>query len=104
MSIVYNYISIIILIFYKLLTEALSLLEPLTDDPVNYVRQGAFIAVAMILIEQTEALQPKVKTYREMFKKTIEDKHEDAITKFGAILATGIIDAGGIKFINFLKK
>lgn len=51
----------------------------------------------MILIEQTEALQPKVKTYREMFKKTIEDKHEDAITKFGAILATGIIDAGGIK-------
>merc|ERR1712142_985406 len=75
--------------------DALALLEPLTDDPVAYVRQGAFIAVAMILIQQTEALQPKVKVYREKFKKTIEDKHEDAITKYGAILATGIIDAGG---------
>jgi len=75
--------------------EALALLEPLTDDPTAYVRQGAFIAVAMILIQQTEALQPKVKVYREKFKKTIEDKHEDAITKYGAILATGIIDAGG---------
>jgi 26S proteasome regulatory subunit N2 len=41
------------------------------------------------------ALQPKVKMYREKFRKTIEDKHEDAITKYGAILATGIIDAGG---------
>ena len=54
--------------------DALALLEPLTDDPVAYVRQGAFIAVAMILIQQTEALQPKVKVYREKFKKTIEDK------------------------------
>ena len=34
--------------------EALALLEPLADDPVAYVRQGAFIAVAMILIQQTE--------------------------------------------------
>ena len=75
--------------------EALNLLEPLCDDSIAYVRQGAFVATAMVLIQQTEELQPKVKTFREKLKKTIEDKHEDSITKFGAILATGIIDAGG---------
>ena len=75
--------------------EALTLLEPLCDDSIAYVRQGAFISTAMVLVQQTEELQPKVKTFREKLKKTIEDKHEDSITKFGAILATGIIDAGG---------
>jgi len=70
-------------------------LEPLCDDSIAYVRQGAFISTALVLIQQTEELQPKVKTFREKLKKTIEDKHEDSITKFGAILATGIIDAGG---------
>ena len=75
--------------------EALALLEPLCDDSIAYVRQGAFISTALVLIQQTEELQPKVKTFREKLKKTIEDKHEDSITKFGAILATGIIDAGG---------
>jgi len=75
--------------------EALALLEPLCDDSIAYVRQGAFISTALVLIQQTDELQPKVKTFREKLKKTIEDKHEDSITKFGAILATGIIDAGG---------
>lgn len=75
--------------------EALALLEPLTDDSVAFVRQGAFVAEAMILIQQTDVMQPKVTTFREKLRKTIEDKHEDAITKFGAIIGTGIIDAGG---------
>lgn len=69
--------------------EALTLLEPLCDDSIAYVRQGAFIATAMVLIQQTEELQPRVKTFRQKLKKTIEDKHEDSITKFGAILAQG---------------
>ena len=38
--------------FYIILKEALDLLEPLTKDPVDYVRQGAFIALAMILIQK----------------------------------------------------
>jgi len=75
--------------------EAIALIEPLMKDPVNYVRQYALIASALIAIQQTEVTCPKVKQIREAYKKTISDKHEDSIAKFGAILAQGIIDAGG---------
>lgn len=75
--------------------DALGLLEPLTSDPVNYVRQGALIASAMVLIQHTEVTSPKVKTFRELYRKVINDKHEDVMAKFGAIIAQGIIDAGG---------
>ncbi|XP_078693154.1 26S proteasome non-ATPase regulatory subunit 1-like [Branchiostoma floridae x Branchiostoma belcheri] len=75
--------------------EAVALIEPMTNDPVNYVRQGAMIASALILVQQTEAMCPKVKTFRELYTKVINDKHDDVIAKFGAILAQGIIDAGG---------
>jgi hypothetical protein len=44
-----------------LLQEAIALLDPMTNDPVNFVRQGALIASAMILIQQTEHTCPKVK-------------------------------------------
>lgn len=77
------------------LKEAINLLEPMTNDPVNYVRQGALIASAMILIQQTESICPKVKDFRTLYAKVITDKHEDVMAKFGAILAQGIIDGGG---------
>uniref|UniRef100_T1J564 26S proteasome regulatory subunit RPN2 C-terminal domain-containing protein n=1 Tax=Strigamia maritima TaxID=126957 RepID=T1J564_STRMM len=77
------------------LKEAIALLEPVTNDPVNYVRQGALIASALILIQQTEATCPKVKDFRQLYTKVINDKHDDVMAKFGAILAQGIIDAGG---------
>jgi hypothetical protein len=44
-----------------LLQEAIALLDPMTNDPVNFVRQGALIASAMILIQQTEHTCPKVR-------------------------------------------
>ncbi|XP_055937384.1 26S proteasome non-ATPase regulatory subunit 1-like [Argiope bruennichi] len=75
--------------------EAISLLEPMTNDPVNYVRQGALISSALILIQQTEQTCPKVKDFRQLYAKVISDKHDDVMAKFGAILAQGIIDAGG---------
>lgn len=75
--------------------EAISLLEPMLTDPVNFVRQGALVASALVLIQQTEVLNPKVKEFRQLYSKVISDKHEDVMTKFGAILAQGIIDAGG---------
>ncbi|XP_039296978.1 26S proteasome non-ATPase regulatory subunit 1 isoform X2 [Nilaparvata lugens] len=77
------------------LKEAIALLDPMTNDPVNFVRQGALIASAMILIQQTEQTCPKVKDFRTLYSKVIVDKHEDVMAKFGAILAQGIIDAGG---------
>ncbi|CAH1398877.1 unnamed protein product [Nezara viridula] len=77
------------------LKEAIGLLDPMTNDPVNFVRQGALIASAMILIQHTEQTCPKVKDFRSLYAKVIVDKHEDVMAKFGAILAQGIIDAGG---------
>lgn len=76
--------------------EAIGLLEPMVKfDPVNFVRQGALIASAMILIQQTEAVCPKVTYFRQLYAQVISNKHEDVMAKFGAILAQGIIDAGG---------
>jgi len=77
------------------LKEAIALVEPLMNDPVNYVRQYALVASALITIQQTESICPKVKQIRKIYTKVIADKHEDSIAKFGAILAQGIIDAGG---------
>lgn len=76
------------------LKEAIALLDPMTNDPVNFVRQGALIASAMILIQQTESTCPRVKDFRALYAKVVVDKHEDVMAKFGAILAQGIIDAG----------
>jgi hypothetical protein len=42
-----------------------------------------------------------VKEFRALYAKVIVDKHEDVMSKFGAILAQGIIDAGEIS-INAL--
>ena len=75
--------------------DALELLEPMTKDPVDFVRQGAFMSQAMILIQQTENTNPKVAGVRKLYEKIISDKHEDPMAKFGAVLAQGILDAGG---------
>ncbi|KAJ7979655.1 26S proteasome non-ATPase regulatory subunit 1-like [Quillaja saponaria] len=77
------------------LSEAISLLEPLTSDVVDFVRQGALIAMAMVMIQISEANDSRVGTFRRQLEKIILDKHEDTMSKMGAILASGILDAGG---------
>ncbi|CAI6096201.1 hypothetical protein V2G26_008019 [Clonostachys chloroleuca] len=77
------------------LDEAIDLLEPMMKDPTDFVRQGALISLAMILVQQNEVMNPKVASIRKTLKKVVGDRHEDAMTKFGAALALGIIDAGG---------
>lgn len=77
------------------LSSAIKILEPLTKDTVDFVRQGALIATSMILIQTNELTTPKVKTFTKLYADTIKNKHEDALAKFGATLAQGIIDAGG---------
>ncbi|KAF9914367.1 proteasome regulatory particle base subunit [Lobosporangium transversale] len=75
--------------------EAIELLEPMAKDNVDFVRQGAFIALAMILMQQNEVQNPKSAAVRTMYEEVIKKKNEDALTKFGAVLGQGIIDAGG---------
>ncbi|XP_030533925.1 26S proteasome non-ATPase regulatory subunit 1 homolog A [Rhodamnia argentea] len=77
------------------LSEAISLLEPLTSDVVDFVRQGALIAMAMVMAQTSEASDSRVGAFRRQLEKIILDKHEDTMSKMGAILASGILDAGG---------
>uniref|UniRef100_A0A8I6X6I2 26S proteasome non-ATPase regulatory subunit 1 homolog n=2 Tax=Hordeum vulgare subsp. vulgare TaxID=112509 RepID=A0A8I6X6I2_HORVV len=77
------------------LSDAISLLEPLTSDVVDFVRQGALIAMAMVMIQTNESFDSRVGTFRRQLEKIILDKHEDTMSKMGAILACGILDAGG---------
>uniref|UniRef100_A0A7S2ZZS4 26S proteasome regulatory subunit RPN2 C-terminal domain-containing protein n=4 Tax=Rhodosorus marinus TaxID=101924 RepID=A0A7S2ZZS4_9RHOD len=77
------------------LASASEILERLAADPSDFVRQGALIALAMVYMQHSEARTPKVVEIRKLFEKTIGDMHEDVMTKFGAILAYGIIDSGG---------
>ncbi|XP_049848626.1 uncharacterized protein LOC126315417 [Schistocerca gregaria] len=75
------------------LREAYDILLPLAHrDPVDTVRQGALISLAMLLIQSTG---PCVNKFRKHLRERIEDKHESAMAKYGAILASGILDAGG---------
>jgi 26S proteasome regulatory subunit N2 len=77
------------------LHEAIDLLEPMMKDSTDFVRQGALISLAMIMVQQNETMNPKVATIRKTLQKIIGDRHEDAMAKFGCALALGIIDAGG---------
>ncbi|KAF2088798.1 26S proteasome regulatory complex, non-ATPase subcomplex, Rpn2/Psmd1 subunit [Saccharata proteae CBS 121410] len=77
------------------LDEAVDLLEPMMKDSTDFVRQGALISLSMIMVQQNEAMNPKVETIRKTLQKIVSDRHEDAMAKFGCALALGIIDAGG---------
>jgi 26S proteasome regulatory subunit N2 len=71
------------------------ILEPMIKDPVDFVRQGALIALGMILVQQSEASSVSLSSTRSLYQKIIVDKHEDPMARFGAVLGQGLIDAGG---------
>lgn len=79
----------------KALDAAVEVLEPLTKDPVDFVRQAAMIALSLIMIQQTDKLNPKVNELNELFLNVITNKHQEGLAKFGACIAQGIINAGG---------
>ncbi|CCL98292.1 uncharacterized protein FIBRA_00286 [Fibroporia radiculosa] len=77
------------------LQDAVEILEPMTKDSVDFVRQGAFIALGMVLVEQSEVSSPSLASTRALYSKIVADKHEDPMARFGAALGQGLIDAGG---------
>eukprot|EP00667_Euglena_gracilis_P003081 EG_transcript_3086 len=76
------------------LKDAVEILERLSRDSVDYIRQIAFISLAMVMIHQPKGTE-KVEALRKTLEERIKDKHEELMTKFGCIIATGILDAGG---------
>lgn len=77
------------------LKEAIDLLSPMLEDAIDFVRQGALISMAMVYQEVAEARSPSSKKFRELLVTIVNDKHQPIMAKAGAILASGIIDAGG---------
>jgi 26S proteasome regulatory subunit N2 len=49
----------------------------------------------MVMIQTNESYDSRAGTFRRQLEKIILDKHEDTMSKMGAILASGILDAGG---------
>merc|ERR1711959_759839 len=49
----------------------------------------------MVLVQCSEEQQSVVTELRNTLEKVIGDKHEDTMTKFGCIIAEGILNAGG---------
>jgi len=62
------------------LTAAVDLLTPLLDDASDFVRQGALMAMALVLQQTSEARCPFVKKFRETLKSVVADKHQVKLT------------------------
>jgi 26S proteasome regulatory subunit N2 len=77
------------------LKDAIDLLTPLLEDSIDFVRQGALISMALVLQQTAEARSPSVKKFRDQILTVINDKHQPILAKCGAIIASGILDAGG---------
>ncbi|CAB9508065.1 ATPase regulatory subunit 1 [Seminavis robusta] len=77
-------------------SESVSMLEPILDDMTDYVRQGALVGTALIYMQQSDTSNSrKIRSFRERLSNIIGEKHQSTLTKMGAIISTGIIDAGG---------
>ncbi|EGD82965.1 proteasome 26S subunit [Salpingoeca rosetta] len=74
--------------------QAIELVEPMIKDSVRYVRQAALIAMALILMQQPNS-SAKATSFRKSLPEIIANKHEVVLVRFGAILAQGILEAGG---------
>jgi len=86
------------------LKEALDLLEPLAKDKVDFVRQGAFMALAMVVVQYSEAYDSRVGELRKLLETSWTPQRQEVMSKTGAILAAGIIDAGGRNVTISLQK
>jgi 26S proteasome regulatory subunit N2 len=76
-------------------SDAISLLQPLLIDAIDFVRQGAFMATALVLMQQSNGRVQSLATFRQKIADLVKDKYPSTLTKIGAIMAAGILDAGG---------
>lgn len=77
-------------------SESVALLEPMLTDMTDFVRQGALLGTSMIYMQQSDNCNHrKIKTFRDKLANLVGDKHQTTLTKMGAILSTGLLDAGG---------
>jgi len=76
--------------------QAAKILKLLSEDNVEYVRQGAHIATGILYMQRNETECPEIKEVRESWSKVIGQKRRgDKMARMGAILGNGFMDAGG---------
>ena len=75
--------------------QAMSLLQPLFTDTTPFVAQGALMAAALVCQQQSASRSKAVAEFRELLPKVLDDKVAPSLKKMGALLALGIVDAGG---------
>lgn len=61
------------------------------------------MALAFVLQQTAEARSPSVKKTRDHIMAVINDKHQPVMAKSGAVLAAGIIDAGGRNVVTSME-
>ena len=79
--------------------DAIDLLQLMLEDSVDFVRQGAMLAMAMVLQQASETRSPSVKKFKDLIKSIVTDKHQPVLAKSGAIVAAGILEAGGCNVV-----
>jgi 26S proteasome regulatory subunit N2 len=77
------------------LQDAVQMLKLMTKGPVDSISRCAFIALRIILVQQSEASSLSLTTICTLYNKVVSDKHEDLMAHFGPALGQGFIDAGG---------
>ncbi|KAM5543956.1 hypothetical protein V8D89_002573 [Ganoderma adspersum] len=77
------------------LQDAVNILEPMTCNSIDFIRQGALISLGMILVKQSEVSSLSLASTCALYAKIVSDKHDDPMAHFGAVLDQGLIDAGG---------
>lgn len=78
--------------------EAHDLLLPLLTDKEGLVKQAAYISLSMVFNNYPKGFFKEEKTftdYKSSLEKSIKSKSEDPLAKFGALISTGIMNAGG---------
>jgi len=66
------------------------------EDNTDFVKQGAAIAMAFVLQQFTKNNNDKVEAFREKLMEILRNKtKEQVLTKFGCIIAMGILESGG---------
>ena len=81
--------------------DALALLEPMFSDRSNFVRQGAYIAAALVLMQQPNS-NPKAAATRAQLAKIATSSGQDSHSKFGAIYAQGLLECGMIRRVIYV--
>lgn len=74
------------------LRDAVALLEPMLRDSVDFVQQGALVAMSLVMMEQHESRQ---KALRDRISSLHGNRGAETMARMGAIMAAGILDAGG---------